>query len=126
MVLSVTGKCLEMLLSGDVKEVCKDITPYWTKRFENYFGRHYNTGGIRDGCGDVPALLWDRQEKTVIFRNGFKRDAPELTAVCTISEGYKEGCGDDRCYILTIRYIVKGSLKTSKKPRAKERRIDYV
>ena len=115
LILPIKRKWFEMILLGVKSEEYREIKPYWTKRFVNYFGRYYNTSNVRDIYGNILLYTWSYQEKTVIFRNGYGKNAPEFTAVCTITEGYGKtewgAVQGERYYILTIKYIVKGSLK---------------
>lgn len=115
MILPIKRKWFEMILLGIKKEEYRIIKPYWTKRFTNYYGLFYNTNKVRDADGNIPTYIWNYQNKTIIFRNGYDKNAPEFAAECTLSEGYgktewgaEEG---EKYYILTIKYIIKDSLK---------------
>jgi len=93
-----------MILSGEKKEEYREIKPYWTKRFENYFGKHWDTDRT------PPNTVWNTQKKIVIFRNGYGNNAPSFTAKCTITEGTgKEEWGAETgktYYILKIERII--------------------
>lgn len=92
-----------MIISGEKTEEYREIKPYWEKRFTNYFGRHY------DFSQDEPTLVWNQQQKVIVFRNGYGNDKPEFTAECSISEGFgKENWGaekDRKYYVLKIHRI---------------------
>lgn len=106
MVLTLKKKWFDMILSGEKTEEYRVIKPYWTKRFENYFGRNYD---FSEG-GHKP--IWDSQKRVVIFRNGYGADKPAFNAECTISEGTgKENWGAERdtvYYVLKIHRILGG------------------
>lgn len=103
LVLTLKKKWFDMELSGVKNEEYREIKPYWEKRFENYFGKHY------DFSLDTPTIVWNNQPKNIIFRNGYGNDKPEFTAECTISEGYgKEDWGaekDCKYYVLKIHRV---------------------
>jgi len=99
MILPLTKKWFDMILSGQKPEEYRERKPYWTKRFENYFGRHYVFSR------GEPEVVWNEQKKLIVFRNGYGDDKPEFTAECTISEGTgKEAWGAERD---TVYYILK-------------------
>lgn len=113
LILPVKKCWYDMELEGIKTDEYREIKPYWTKRFENYFGRHLNTEKIKDIDGNIPTYIWTNQSKPVIYRNGYGNNVPSFTAICTISEGYgKEEWGAEegvKYYILTIKRIIKGS-----------------
>ena len=115
LILPIERKWFEMVLLGIKGEEYRVIKPYWTKRFDNYFGRFYNTNEVCDVDGNIPLYLWSNEKKTIIFRNGYGKNAPEFAAECTLTEGYGKtewGAVDgEKYYVLKIEYIVKGSLK---------------
>jgi len=53
--LNLYRKYFDAILKGDKKIEYREITPYWSKRFE---GRHYDA---------------------IKCRNGYRKDAPEMT-----------------------------------------------
>ena len=103
LVLILKKQWFDMILNGIKTEEYREIKPYWTKRFSNYFGQHY------DFSGEESEIVWDTQKKIVVFRNGYGKDKPEFSAECTIREGYgKEAWGaekDVKYYILTIHRV---------------------
>ena len=80
--LALKAKWFQMILSGEKKEEYRERKPYWTVRFEKYFGRHY------DRIDDIEIPMWNIEEKIIRFKNGYDKDAPEFLAKCTIKEGY--------------------------------------
>ena len=82
LILTVKKKQFELISSGIQTEVYLEIKPYWTKRFENYFGTHW------DFSDEVSKNVWNMQKKTVLLRNGYKNIDSELTVECTLSENY--------------------------------------
>ena len=80
MVLILKKQWFNMILSGTKKEEYREIKPYWTKRFENYFGKILDIS--------LDQWIWTNRTKTVVFRNGYGNDVPEFTAECSIREDY--------------------------------------
>lgn len=103
LVLTLKQKWFNMILSGEKTEEYREIKAYWTKRFENYFGTHY------DGDLQPAKFVWNTQKKDIIFRNGYQSDAPQFSAECTIREGTGNpawGAEENvTYYILTIHRI---------------------
>ena len=91
----------DMILSGEKKEEYREIKPYWTKRFENYFGKILDIS--------LDQWIWSNRTKTVVFRNGYGNDVPEFTAECSIREDYgNPNWGtekDKKYYVLSIHKI---------------------
>ena len=90
-----------MILSGTKKEEYREIKPYWTKRFENYFGKILDIS--------LDQWIWSNRTKTVVFRNGYGNDVPKFTAECSIREDYgNPNWGaekDKKYYVLSIYKI---------------------
>ena len=103
MVLTLKKQWFDMILQGVKTEEYREIKPYWEIRFYNYFGQHY------DFSKGKPRIVWNKQQKDIVFRNGYGKNKPEFTAECTISEGYgKSEWGavpNKKYYILTIHRI---------------------
>ena len=101
MVLTLKKQWFDMILSGEKAEEYREVKPYWTKRFENYFGKMY----------DLTAKEWvfHLDRKTIIFRNGYGKNVPEFSAECTIREDYgfaPWGAEKDvKYYVLTIHRV---------------------
>lgn len=104
LILPIKKVWFDMILKGEKKEEYREIKPYWTKRFENYFGKYYSF--------DItpPTPVWNTQKKTIIFRNGYGSDVPSFEAECTISEGIGKaewGAEEGKTYyILKIERII--------------------
>lgn len=103
MVISLNKKCFDMILSGEQTEKYIEMKPYMEKRFINYFGRLY------DFSSETPTLVWKKQQKDIVFCNGYGENKPQFIGECSISEGYgkeewgaKNGC---KYYILKIHRI---------------------
>lgn len=97
------SKWFDMILFEGKLEEYRIIKPYWTKRFKNYFGEYY------DFSVDPPVPVWNQIKKDVVFKNGYRKDARQFTAECSISEGTgREEWGavpGEKYYILTIHRI---------------------
>lgn len=103
MVLTLNKKWFDMILSGVKTEEYRIIKPYWTSRFEHYFGKHY------DFSSDEPTVVWNTSTKNIVFRNGYGTDKPSFTAEVSIREstgnpawGAKPG---ETYYVLKIHRI---------------------
>ena len=75
-----------MILDGIKLEEYRERKPYWEKRFKEYFNWGY--GPLEDNPDDF-GFRFHSGKKEVIFRNGYRKDAPEFTALVSIKE--KEG-----------------------------------
>lgn len=81
-VLPTQKQWFDMILAREKKEEYRERKEYWQKRFQRYFGYCY--GELQDGSFGYHFLS---TSKEVIFRNGYRKDAPEFCAMVTISEG---------------------------------------
>lgn len=103
LILTLKKQWFDMILKGIKTEEYREMKPYWEKRFDNYFGRHY------DFSKEVPSIVWNTQKKIIVFRNGYGKNVPEFSAECSISEGYgREAWGAEknvRYYVLKIHRI---------------------
>ena len=110
LIIPIKKKWFDMIKAGIKKEEYREIKPYWTKRFTNYFGRLFNTNSEKDDFGEMPKWLWTKEKKIVRFRNGYGNNVPEIICECTLKEGYgkKEWGAEmgERYYILTITRIL--------------------
>jgi hypothetical protein len=101
--LTLMSKWFDMILFEGKLEEYRIIKPYWTKRFKNYFGEYY------DFSVEPPVPVWNQIKKDVVFKNGYRKDARQFTAECSISEGTgREEWGavpGEKYYILTIHRI---------------------
>mgnify|MGYP002511912445 CR=1 FL=1 len=98
LILTIKKKWFDMILSGEKKEEYREIKPYYKTRFCNWFGIIVGKEGniIRPCLGDQP----------VIFRNGYSKNSPSLTAMCCVKVGTgKEEWGAEKgkeYFVLTI------------------------
>lgn len=103
MILTLKKQWFDMILSGVKTEEYREIKPYWTTRFQNYFGSYI------EFTSDDIIEAWSKQKKVIVFRNGYGNNVPEFRAKVTISEGYgKEEWGADKntkYYVLTIHHV---------------------
>lgn len=90
-----------MILSGEKKEEYREIKPYYTSRFSNVFS-----------MAPYSRLPVGSDRQSVIFKNGYKKDSPSFTALCTLDiKTGKEEWGAEpgvEYYVLTIEEIVQG------------------
>lgn len=98
--LQIKKKWYDMILSGEKKEEYREIKPYYISRFSNIFSM-YSYSHLPYGC--------DKQ--IVKFKNGYKKDSPFFTALCTLDvktgkEEWGAVPGVDY-YVLTIEEIIK-------------------
>lgn len=110
LILTLKKLWFDMIKEGVKLEEYREIKPYWTKRFENFFGCYYNTNEEKDIDGNIPEYIWSKQNKIIEFRNGYGNNVPKFLAECVISEGYgrKEWGAEPKTkyYILTIKRIL--------------------
>ena len=94
-----------MIKSGEKKEEYREIKPYWTKRFENYY--EIAKLNIELECPNFKEIYY-----RVVFRNGYGNNAPRMTCVCKLRVGQgKEEWGAEKgkeYYVLEILKIVGG------------------
>ena|ERR1700751_2771776 len=67
--LTLTKKWFDMILSGEKKEEYREIKPYWEKRF------------IKNEW-EIKTFYF----KKIIFRNGYSKNAPQITVECECIE----------------------------------------
>ena len=101
MILTLKKQWFDMIVSGEKKEEYREIKSYWTKRFENYFGKVLDK--------NLEQWAWNDNIKTIVFRNGYGKNVPEFSAECSIREDY--GCAPwgaekgKKYYVLTIHRV---------------------
>ena len=71
--LPIKKKWFDMILSGEKKEEYREIKPYYNTRI-----------GL---CYDGTLLNDEGEERDVLFRNGYGKNAPSFIATCTVSLG---------------------------------------
>ncbi len=88
LVLPIKKQWFDMILSGEKKEEYREIKPYWVAR-----------------------LVKNGYPNTVILRNGYRKDSPQITCECRLSIGQgKQEWGAEKgkeYYILTILEIIE-------------------
>ena len=68
LILPIKKKWFDMILSGEKKEEYREINRYWTTRFKNNFDEvKLNINSIIESA-----------KGTVIFKNGYQKDAPKI------------------------------------------------
>jgi len=80
--LPIKKKWFDMILSGEKKEEYREIKPYYDTRFIKWLGFP------KSEVEDVKELLKKQETKKrhkIVFRNGYSRNAPSITANCTLS-----------------------------------------
>lgn len=106
LILPIKEKWFYMLLSGVKKEEYRERKDYWETRFKKYFGWCYEQ--INDETGEF-GWHFRTTPKEVIFRNGYRKNAPEFTAEVVIVEktGRSEwgASPDEIYYVLQIQRI---------------------
>lgn len=87
--LPIKRKWFDLIKSGVKTEEYRELKPYYKSRFRVF---------------DFDRLL------AVKFRNGYARNSPSITCICSLSKGYGKqewGAPNEECYILTINKIIK-------------------
>lgn len=75
LILPITRKWYDMILSGEKTEEYREVKPYYDSRFRRLFDMDES---------DNPTGL---DEHAILFRNGYSRNSPSFEAVCTLSKG---------------------------------------
>lgn len=92
LILPIKKKWFDMILSGEKKEEYREIKPYWTKRFNFEKNTLY-------------------LQRTVIFKNGYRKDSPQIKCYVKIKKGYgREELGAEKnkvYYVLEILNVEK-------------------
>lgn len=109
-ILPIKRKWFDMIRSGEKKEEYREIKPYYDARLLKAFGMRRDDNKLV--CAQKPELQKSGM-RTIIFRNGYGKDVPEIKAECSLSAG----CGRKEWgaepgreyYILTIEKT--GSVK---------------
>ena len=109
LILTLKKQWFDMIVSGVKTEEYRVMKPYWEKRFSNYFGQYYDFDTKVEADPPYPAIVWNKQKKIVIFRNGYGSNVPEFSAEVTIREdvGNPEWGAEpgEKYYVLTIHKI---------------------
>ena len=92
LILPIKKKWFDMILSGEKKEEYREIKPYWAKRFNFEKNTLY-------------------LQRTVIFKNGYRKDSPQIKCYVKIKKGYgREELGAEKnkvYYVLEILNVEK-------------------
>lgn len=106
LVLPIKKKWYDMILSGEKTEEYREIKPYYDTRLPKEFGY------FREGEKLIKANVYppaDLSEVNVLFRNGYSKKSPSITAVCSLSiDCGKEEWGAEpgvKYYVLHIKKI---------------------
>lgn len=87
LILPIKKKWFDMILSGQKKEEYREIKTYWTKRLlksDIPFDLNKLLYKLRTGEG--------RFCKTIIFKNGYRKNSPKIT--CRVEIGVGQGRQD--------------------------------
>lgn len=100
LVLPITKRSLDMIISGEMKEYYRDIKPYYDIRFKKYMPRKKSF---------QKELITPRF--ILILRNGYEHNSPKIKCMCTLhtGEGKKEwgAIPGKKYYVLKILYILE-------------------
>ena len=83
--LTLKKKWFDMIASGEKKEEYRETKDYWCKRFCNKEWFKHEISTLEQAI--------DKKYDVVTFKNGYSRNAPEITLECKgikIGSGYKE------------------------------------
>lgn len=104
LVLPIKQKWFNMILKGEKKEEYREIKPYWTKRFENYYEEARLN--IEIECPNYKEIYY-----RVTFKAGYNKNSPQMTCKCRLKRGQgKEEWGAEpnkEYYILEILKILE-------------------
>lgn len=110
LVLPIKKKWFDMIVSGEKKEEYREIKPYYESRLMNAFGFFLVCGQMVYGEA-APEEIRKEWPVPVIFRNGYGKKCPQVTALCTLEFGKgKEEWGAEPgkiYYILKIKELRK-------------------
>lgn len=97
LILPIKRKWYDMIASGEKKEEYREIKSYWTTRFNNYLNE--KGSNLIEVEKDLRRYtLWAQ----VIFRNGYRKDSPQLKCKCKlrIGEGKEKWGAEKRKRVL--------------------------
>lgn len=104
--LTVKRKWFNMILSGEKKEEYRELKTYYDVRLPKEFGMFKE--GNKLVKGNVYPLQ-DLSKRIIRFRNGYSKNSPCFTAICSLSIGTgREEWGAEKgkdYYILKIHQI---------------------
>ena len=107
-ILPIKKKWYDMILKGEKKEEYREIKPHYDSRLPKEFGMFREGKRLMKGNVYPPE---DLSERVILFRNGYSRNSPSFSALCSLSIGQgKTEWGAEpgkEYYILTVREILK-------------------
>lgn len=86
LVLPIKRKWFDMIRKGIKLEEYREIKPYYEVRFMNAFGFILVDGQIVHG-ERIPEEIRKEWPVPVIFRNGYSKSCPQVTALCNLKIG---------------------------------------
>lgn len=99
LILPIKKKWLDMIISGEKKEEYREIKPYYTARFRNYWG---------------DPVYWNEPHR-VMFRNGYSKESPAVITDCTLSiKSGNPAWGAEpgkKYYVLSVLQYIRGNEK---------------
>lgn len=106
LILPIKKKWYDMIRNGTKTEEYREIKPYYDCRFQNAFGAIWAGTELLQG-ELVPEEIRKEPIQTVYFKNGYGKQAPYLTAECSLRVGSgREEWGAEKgkeYYILEIQ-----------------------
>lgn len=82
LVLPIKKKWFDMIVSGKKKQEYREIKKYYSIRLGNYFINHKIDSQVRN-----PLRKMTTSEKEIIFRNGYRKDRPQIKCLCKLKVG---------------------------------------
>lgn len=82
--LTIKKKWFDMILSGEKREEYREIKPYYDSRLPKEFGMFKDGNRLVKGNTYPPS---DMSKQKIQFRNGYGKDSPCFTAICSLSIG---------------------------------------
>lgn len=87
LILPIKRKWLNMILSGDKKDEYREIKPYWTVRIIHWLGFPDKDQRVTESVLELLRTQGTIKALPVILRNGYRRNDPEVEAICKLSIG---------------------------------------
>lgn len=82
--LPIKKRWFDMICSGEKTDEYREITPYWAKRFGWQEDYEYSDNHPPDR---VHKLVMVSTNLTVIFKNGYGKDSPQIKCLVHITKG---------------------------------------
>lgn len=88
--LNLKRRWFDMILSGEKKEEYREVKPYWIKRliYPDFHQEIMDVESLKDvlyGCserGDAEETIFRQDINTIIFKNGYSKNAREMQVKC--------------------------------------------